>query len=73
MAISLSAPTDALRDRLMPINRKYPLAELFDAIRAYQTKTGQRVTFEYVMIDKVNDSINHASCWSSCLAACCAT
>ena len=60
LAISLSAPTDTLRDRLMPINRKYPLAELLDAIRAYQTKTNQRVTFEYVMIDKVNDTVNHA-------------
>jgi len=60
LAISLSAPSDALRDKLMPINRKHPLSELLDAIRAYQAETGQRVTFEYVMIDKVNDTINHA-------------
>ncbi|MEN6333867.1 MAG: 23S rRNA (adenine(2503)-C(2))-methyltransferase RlmN [Phycisphaerales bacterium] len=60
LAISLSAPSDALRDRLMPINRKHPLSELLDAIRAYQAETGQRVTFEYVMIEKVNDTINHA-------------
>jgi len=60
LAISLSAPSDALRDRLMPINRKYPIAELLDAVRAYQAQTNQRVTFEYVMIEKVNDTINHA-------------
>jgi len=60
LAISLSAPADALRDRLMPINRKHPLPELIDAVRAYQAETGQRVTFEYVLIDKVNDTVNHA-------------
>jgi len=61
LAVSLSAPTDALRDRLMPINRKYPVAELMRAVRDYQTETGQRVTFEYVMIEKTNDTVNHAN------------
>lgn len=60
LAISLNAPSDTLRDRLMPINRKYPIAEVLGAVRAYQDKTGQRVTFEYVMIEKVNDTLNHA-------------
>ncbi len=60
LAISLSAPSDPLRDRLMPINRKHPISELLNAVRDYQAETGQRVTFEYVMIDKVNDTINHA-------------
>jgi 23S rRNA (adenine2503-C2)-methyltransferase len=60
LAISLSAPSDALRDRLVPINRKYPLGELLGAVRAYQDATGQRVTFEYVLIEKVNDTVNHA-------------
>lgn len=60
LAISLNAPTDALRSRIMPINRKHPLAELFHAIRTYQTRTQQRVTFEYVLIDKLNDSPAHA-------------
>jgi 23S rRNA (adenine2503-C2)-methyltransferase len=60
LAISLNAPTDTLRERLMPINRKYPIADVLDAVRAYQAKTGQRVTFEYVMIDKVNDTLNYA-------------
>jgi len=60
LAISLSAPTDALRSKLMPVTHKYPLAELLEAVRTYQARTGQRVTFEYVLIDKVNDSIMHA-------------
>jgi len=60
LAISLSAPTDALRSKLMPVTHKYPLAELLEAVRHYPEKTGQRVTFEYVLIDKVNDSVTHA-------------
>jgi 23S rRNA (adenine2503-C2)-methyltransferase len=60
LAISLSAPTDALRSKLMPITDKYRIAELLEAVRAYQAKTGQRVTFEYVLIDKINDSVTHA-------------
>ncbi len=60
LAISLNAPDDRLRSRLMPINRTYPLAELFAAVEAYQAGTGQRVTFEYVLIDNVNDSETHA-------------
>ncbi len=60
LAISLNAPTDALRTQLMPINAKYPLAELFKAIRVYQNSTHQRVTFEYVMIKGINDSDEHA-------------
>jgi 23S rRNA (adenine2503-C2)-methyltransferase len=60
LAISLNAVDDALRSRLMPVNRTYPLAKLFAAIRFYQDKTQQRVTFEYVLIDKVNDSDTHA-------------
>jgi 23S rRNA (adenine2503-C2)-methyltransferase len=60
LAISLNAPTDVLRDKLMPINRTYPLAEALKAARTYQARTGQRVTFEYVLMDKVNDSALHA-------------
>lgn len=55
LAISLGAPTDALRSEIMPINRKYPLADLLGAVRHYQTKTRQRVTVEYVLIDRLND------------------
>jgi 23S rRNA (adenine2503-C2)-methyltransferase len=57
LAISLNAPTDSIRTKLMPINAKYPLDRLFDAIRIYQSKTGMRVTFEYVLIKGVNDTV----------------
>ncbi|MER3428448.1 MAG: 23S rRNA (adenine(2503)-C(2))-methyltransferase RlmN [Pyrinomonas sp.] len=62
LAISLSAPTDELRDRLMPINRRWPLAELMAACRDFQRslKPGERLTFEYVMLSGVNDANEHA-------------
>jgi len=57
LAISLHATSDALRDELVPLNRKYPLAMLMDAIRAYpDLSNARRVTFEYVMLKGVNDS-----------------
>src|ERR1051325_475675 len=57
LAISLAAPTDELRDVLMPINRKWPLDELMAACREFEKslKAGERFTFEYVMLDGVND------------------
>jgi 23S rRNA (adenine2503-C2)-methyltransferase len=60
LAISLTAPNDELRDRLFPINRKYPLSELMEACRQYPLGERERLTFEYVMLDKVNDSDRHA-------------
>ena len=60
LAVSLNAPTDALRTKLMPINAKYPIAELLKAVRFYQDRTSQRVTFEYVLIKNMNDSTDHA-------------
>ena len=61
LAVSLHAPNDALRDTLVPINRKYPLAELLPACRAYVANDKRRkVTWEYVMLDGVNDSMTHA-------------
>lgn len=57
LAVSLHAPDDDLRDRLVPINRKYPIAELLDACREYlEGEPREKVTMEYVMIDGVNDS-----------------
>ncbi len=56
LAVSLHAPDDALRDELVPINRRYPLAQLLEACRRYARATDTRITFEYVMIDGVNDS-----------------
>jgi 23S rRNA (adenine2503-C2)-methyltransferase len=56
LAVSLHAPSDALRDRLVPINRKYPLAELLAACRRYLARAPRDfITFEYVMLDGVND------------------
>jgi 23S rRNA (adenine2503-C2)-methyltransferase len=55
LAISLHSADDELRNRLMPINRKYPLRQLWEACRVYSDKTGRRITFEYAMIDGIND------------------
>ena len=62
LAVSLHAPNDALRDRLVPLNRKYPIAELMAACRRFLDKKQQRdrITFEYVMIDGLNDRPEHA-------------
>jgi 23S rRNA (adenine2503-C2)-methyltransferase len=61
LAISLHAPNDALRDQLMPINKKYPLSQLMAACRAYVKDEAQRrITFEYIMLKDINDSPRHA-------------
>ncbi len=61
LAVSLHAPNDALRDRLVPLNRKYPLRELIAACNRYLERAPRDfVTFEYVMLDGVNDSDAHA-------------
>lgn len=56
LAVSLNAPTDAQRDLIMPINRRYPLAQLLSACRSFPMKQGRRITFEYVLLRGVNDS-----------------
>ncbi len=61
LAVSLHAPDDALRDQLVPLNRKYPIAELLAACRHYiADKPHRRVTWEYVLLEGVNDSEEHA-------------
>jgi 23S rRNA (adenine2503-C2)-methyltransferase len=61
LAVSLHAPNDALRDDLVPLNRKYPIAELLDACRRYLAHAPRDfVTFEYCMLDGVNDQPEHA-------------
>lgn len=61
LAVSLHAPNDALRDQLVPINRKHPIAELLDACWQYVNKQNARsITFEYVMLDGINDHPEHA-------------
>ena len=62
LAISLHAPTDEIRSQIMPINKKYPLAEVMKACQNYQSKDGSRyITFEYLMLNGVNDSIENAN------------
>ena len=60
LAISLHAPNDELRNKLMPVNKTYSISKLITAIREYIQKTNRRVTIEYVMLDSVNDSVTHA-------------
>ncbi|MBX5466296.1 MAG: 23S rRNA (adenine(2503)-C(2))-methyltransferase RlmN [Firmicutes bacterium] len=60
LAISLHAPDDALRTRLMPLNRAYPLAELLPAAARFAHRTGRRVTFEYALLAGVNDAPEQA-------------
>ena len=61
LAVSLHAPTDALRDELVPLNKKYPIAELMDACRRYQAaRPRSTITFEYTLLRGVNDHPAHA-------------
>ncbi|NLC41467.1 MAG: 23S rRNA (adenine(2503)-C(2))-methyltransferase RlmN [Erysipelothrix sp.] len=61
LAISLHAPNDELRSQLMPINNRYPLKSLMDSLRYYLSKNNRRLTFEYILIENVNDSIEQAN------------
>ena len=60
LAVSLNAADNHTRSRLMPINRKYPLEKLLDACAAYPLKHRQKITFEYILIKQVNDSLEDA-------------
>lgn len=60
LAISLHAPNDELRSRLMPINKKYPIADVLNAAEYYSKRTKHRVALEYIMLRGVNDSDEHA-------------
>lgn len=60
LAVSLHAPSDALRSELVPLNEKYPIAILLDACREYVQKTRRRITFEYVLMSGVNDTEKEA-------------
>ena len=62
LAVSLHAPNDALRNELVPINRKYPIAELLDACRRYTAGKDRKthIVYEYVMLDGINDKPEHA-------------
>lgn len=60
LAVSLHAPNNELRNRLMPINRKYPLEELMEACHYWVEKTNRRITFEYILLAQVNDQLKQA-------------
>ena len=60
LAISLHAPNNELRNRLMKINKAYPLEELIDAVKYYEEVAGRRVTYEYLLLANINDSLEHA-------------
>lgn len=61
LAVSLHAPNDTLRDELVPLNKKYPIRELLDACKRYLgVNPHRRITFEYVMLAGINDSLKHA-------------
>ena len=60
LAISLHAATDDLRSKLMPVNRRFPLDSLLRAVRHHIEKVGERVTFEYILIEEINDTIGDA-------------
>jgi 23S rRNA (adenine2503-C2)-methyltransferase len=58
LAVSLHGATDEVRGRIMPVNRKYPLKELTSALDYYQSRRGRRITFEYILIAGVNDTVD---------------
>ncbi len=61
IAVSLNAPNDAIRDAIMPINRKWNIAKLLAALKAYPLDPRRRITFEYVLLAGVNDGLGHAA------------
>ena len=68
LAISLHTPNDEIRDQLMPINKRYPIADLLEACKAHIEITNRRITFEYALIDGVNDREEHAKALARLLA-----
>lgn len=61
LAVSLHAPDDATRDTIMPVNQRFPVAELIQALREYPLPKRRRLTIEYTLIGDVNDSLDHAA------------
>ena len=61
LAISLHGATDEVREQIMPINKKWPLAELFDALDDWNSRKNQKLTFEYILIQGVNDALEQAA------------
>ena len=61
LAISLHGATDEIRQQIMPVNRKWPLAELFDALDYWNSRKNQKLTLEYILIENINDSLEQAT------------
>lgn len=60
LSVSLHAPDNETRDKIMPVNRKYKVEDIIEACREYQDVTGRRISFEYILINKLNDTKKHA-------------
>ena len=60
LAVSLHGATDEVREKIMPINKKYPIRKLFEALDYYRKKKSQKITFEYILIKDINDSLEQA-------------
>lgn len=60
LSVSLHAPDDETRNKIMPVNKKFDVGELIGACREYQSVTGRRISFEYILINKLNDTTRHA-------------
>jgi 23S rRNA (adenine2503-C2)-methyltransferase len=60
LAISLHAPNNEIRDKIMPVNKAYPLQVLFNALRKYSSTVNRKITFEYLLLGGVNDSVQNA-------------
>ena len=60
LAISLHAPNDKIRNKIMPISKAYPMKELINSLKKYLEKTNRRITFEYILLKDVNDSLECA-------------
>ena len=61
LAVSLHGPTNEVRDQIMPINKAYPIEKLMSALKKYYNRTNRRITFEYVMLDGINDTVKCAN------------
>ena len=61
LAVSLHGPTNEVRNQIMPINKVYPIEELIGALKKYYNRTNRRITFEYVMLDGINDTVECAN------------
>ncbi len=68
LSVSLHAPDNSTRDRIMPVNKKYPVERILQSCFDYFKKTGRRISYEYAMIDGVNDTHRHANMLADCLA-----